>query len=87
MDRILKALAYVYLLPTKIANDKLAHFFASSIALCALLLFIAPVYAYGVIVISALFKEVYYDGFLGKGNRDLMDFIYSVLPIGVHLLA
>ena len=75
------------MLPTKISYDKLAHFFASTILLVALLFFMRAEIAYIIVIFSAIFKELYYDLYLGKGQGDFMDFVFSVLPILIHILS
>lgn len=87
MNKIIKALTYIYLAPTRIGKDKLAHFFSSAISLSIMLLFFSAFIAYGFIFVSALFKELYYDGFLGKGKMEFQDFLYSSLPIVLHIIS
>ena len=64
---------------SNIAKDKLLHFFwGAVISFCLILAFNIT----GIIlslVIPAI-KELYYDKYLGKGNCDIYDYIYSVIP-------
>lgn len=69
-----------------IPSDKLAHFFSSSVLLTICLLFFNDWISMGIVVFSALFKEVVYDDFLNKGNPDVKDFLFSILPCGLYAL-
>lgn len=81
-----KILNWLYLLPTKIKSDKLMHFFASSILLTVCILLSNVVIAYLIVLFSAIFKELYNDWYKGKGNVDVWDAVYSILPILLHLI-
>jgi len=51
------------------------------------LFFMRAEIAYIIVILSAIFKELYYDLYLGKGQGDFMDFVFSVLPILIHILS
>jgi len=62
-----------------IAKDKLLHFIVGSFISFPLILLFNY---YGLIISILIFaaKEIIYDYALGKGNMEVLDFVYSCVP-------
>jgi len=69
-----------------IKKDKLAHFFAGSISLFLLLLFFNNLASISIVVIGAILKEIVWDDFLGKGNPEILDIVYGILPCAFYII-
>ena len=69
-----------------IDKDKLLHFFWSSVLLVSLSLVFSDLISCLVVVFVAASKELFYDKYLGKGNPELLDFIYSIIPCIMFIL-
>lgn len=64
---------------SNIAKDKLLHFFWGAVISFCLILVLDKIGIILSLVIPAI-KELYYDKYLGKGNCDIYDYIYSIIP-------
>lgn len=64
---------------SNIAKDKLLHFFWGAIISFCLIIVLGKIGIIMSLVIPAI-KELYYDKYLGKGNCDIYDYIYSIIP-------
>ena len=69
-----------------IKKDKLLHFFVGSIILFLSLLFFNTFISVSIVFIIAIAKEVIYDDFLEKGNSEMEDFFYTILPCLFQLI-
>jgi len=76
----------LFKLLSSIQQDKLLHFFTGSVVLSLSLLFFNDLISITIVGGAAIAKEVIYDDVMGKGNRDMCDFIYTVLPCMLHLI-
>ena len=83
----MKTIKWLLELPNRIAKDKLLHFFTGAILLVFMLNIFNPITAYFVVASLVSAKEVVYDHYLGKGNMEFLDFVYSVMPILFHLIS
>jgi len=72
MDYFLKKLA-------NIQKDKLLHFFWGAILSFILMLSFGIVGMFIALIIPAI-KELYYDKYLGRGNCEWADYVYSIAP-------
>jgi len=72
IDLILKKLG-------NIQKDKLLHFFYGTI-LSFILIFYFEIVGMIIALIIPAIKELYYDKYLGKGNCELADYLYTVAP-------
>lgn len=64
---------------SNIDKDKLLHFFWGAImSFCLIITF--NTIGFVISLIIPAIKELYYDKYLGKGNCEIMDYIYSVAP-------
>ena len=70
----------------KIPKDKLLHFFVGSIILFLSLLVFNTIVSVFIVVFAAVVKEVVWDNFLEKGNPEMLDFVYSILPCFFYLI-
>jgi len=68
-----------------IDKDKLLHFFWSSLLLVALVFIFGHLYGSIALVIVAVLKEVR-DKVTRKGNAEVMDVAYGILPILINYL-
>ena len=82
----MKLINWFLVLLNKISKDKLLHFFFGTVLLALLLSVFNPLLSYGILVFIAAGKELIYDGYLGKGNVEVLDFTYTILPILLHLI-
>ncbi len=64
---------------SNIAKDKLLHFFWGAVISFCLILTLNVTGIILSLIIPAI-KELYYDKYLGKGNCDIYDYIYSIIP-------
>ena len=64
---------------SNIQKDKLLHFFWGAILSFILILFLGKVGIIIALIIPAV-KELYYDKYLGKGNCEWADYVYSIAP-------
>ena len=62
-----------------IQKDKLLHFFWGAILSFILILFLGKIGVIISLIIPAV-KELYYDKYLGQGNCELADYIYTIAP-------
>ncbi len=62
-----------------IQKDKLLHFFWGAILSFILILFFGKIGVIISLIIPAV-KELYYDKYLGLGNCELADYIYTIAP-------
>ena len=62
-----------------IQKDKLLHFFWGAILSFILILFFGKIGIIIALIIPAV-KELYYDKYLGKGNCEWADYVYSIAP-------
>jgi len=86
-EKILEFLGKVmYSWVNKVPKDKLAHFFASSVLLFVLLVFLNPILAYTLVLASVVFKDFVWDGLMKRGNFDLIDVVYGVAPILIDII-
>jgi len=69
-----------------IPNDKLLHFFWSSILFVILSNFLTVFDASLLLILIAIIKEVVWDGLLEKGNASFMDFIFGIMPIFIYYI-
>lgn len=78
------------------AKDKLQHYYLWSVAFFAMVylfdiiqkftgFYISDWYAFGAVVISAAWKELYHDGYLGKGKPELKDFIAGIAIASLYM--
>ena len=63
----------------KIQKDKLLHFFYGTILSFFLIIYFGIVGMIIALIIPAV-KELYYDKYLGKGNCEWADYVYSIAP-------
>jgi len=63
-----------------IQKDKLLHFFVGSIILYISMVFFNPYLSMSIVAIVAAVKEIIYDKIMGKGNCELLDFVFTVAP-------
>ena len=70
---------------SNIKHDKLLHFFYGAIISFPLILFFGIT---GFIIANIIFlaKEIIYDKWMGSGNPDAVDFIYSTIPSILFLI-
>lgn len=59
------------------AYDKLLHYIAGTYIYLTLAIFVHPVIALVGVALVGLFKEVIWDGHLGKGCFEVKDFFYT----------
>ncbi len=59
------------------AYDKLLHFIVGTYIYLTLAIFVHPVIALVGVALAGLFKEVIWDGHLGKGCFEVKDFFYT----------
>lgn len=70
---------------TNIAKDKLLHFFWGAVmSFCLICMF--DIIGFVISLIIPAVKEIYYDKYLGKGNCEFMDYIYSIIPTIMFIL-
>jgi len=69
-----------------IPKDKLLHFFWSSILLMPLVLMFGSFYGCALLVVIASLKELVWDDYLGKGNPELLDFAFGILPVLIYVI-
>ena len=62
-----------------IDKDKLLHFFWGSIMSFCLTIVLGNIGIIMSLIIPAI-KELYYDKYLGKGNCDIHDYLFSIYP-------
>tara|TARA_R110002124_G_scaffold278761_1_gene450904 strand:- start:73 stop:324 length:252 start_codon:yes stop_codon:yes gene_type:complete len=82
----MKLINWFLILLNKVSKDKLLHFFSGTVLLALLLSAFSPLLSYGILVFIATGKELIYDGYLGKGNMEVLDFVYTIFPILLHLI-
>lgn len=70
-----------------ISRDKLAHFFASYVVLVVLSVFLPNLWVYVSVFILALLKDVYFDLVLKKGNFEIKDIAFGVMPIAFDIIS
>ena len=73
MDKLLKKLANV-------PYDKLLHFFYGTFMAAPLVAFTNPLLSSAIIIVISFGKELY-DDLSGKGKLELMDAVFTVLPV------
>ena len=64
---------------SNIQKDKLLHFFWGAILSFILILFLGKIGVIIALIIPAI-KELYYDKYLGKGNCEWADYVYTIAP-------
>lgn len=64
---------------SNIAKDKLLHFFWGAIISFCLIIVLGKIGIIMSLVIPAI-KELYYDKYLGRGNCDIHDYLFSIYP-------
>ena len=64
---------------SNIQKDKLLHFFYGTILSFFLIIYFGIVGMIIAFIIPAV-KELYYDKYLGKGNCEWADYLYSIAP-------
>lgn len=69
-----------------IPKDKLLHFFAGSIILFLCLIFFNQITSLIIVTIVAFLKELIWDYYLDKGNLEIEDFIFTILPCVFHFI-
>ena len=70
---------------TNIAKDKLLHFFWGAVmSFC--LIWVFNIIGFVISLIIPAIKEIYYDKYLGKGNCEFMDYLYSIIPAIMFIL-
>ena len=62
-----------------IQKDKLLHFFWGAILSFILILCLGKIGVIIALIIPAV-KELYYDKYLGRGNCEWADYVYSIAP-------
>ena len=68
-----------------IPQDKLLHFFYGSIiSFISVLIF--DVNGLWITIAVAAAKEIIWDYLMKKGNAELLDFIFTIIPAGVFLI-
>ena len=68
-----------------IPTDKLLHFFYGTIiSFISILIF--GVNGLWITVIVAAAKEIIWDWLMKKGNPELLDFIFTIIPAGMFLI-
>jgi hypothetical protein len=70
-----------------IQQDKLLHFFYGSIILHLAMVLFNPYISMLIVVIVAGAKELIYDKYMNKGNCELLDFIFTVVPCVLYLIS
>ena len=83
--RVLSRLILVDIL-NNISKDKLSHFFWSSILLVPLVWVLGSFLGCLAVVVIAGAKELVWDSYLKKGNAELLDFGFGVLPVLIYIL-
>lgn len=73
INNILKRLA-------NIPHDKLLHFFYGALIGAPLVAFTNPLLSSAIIIVISFGKELY-DDLSGKGKLELMDAIFTILPV------
>ena len=69
----------------KIPQDKLLHFFYGSIiSFISVLIF--DVNGLWITIAVAAAKEIIWDYLMKKGNAELLDFIFTIIPAGMFLI-
>jgi hypothetical protein len=79
------------------ATDKLKHYYLWSLGFFAMIygldfieastgLYISDWFAFGATVLSALWKEVYHDWYLKKGNPEVKDFIAGIAVALLYMI-
>jgi len=51
-----------------------------------LLLFFNNLASISIVVIGAILKEIVWDDFLGKGNPEILDIVYGILPCAFYII-
>ena len=64
---------------SNIAHDKLLHFFWGSL-IAFPLIYLFNIHGFILSLIIFLAKEIIYDKLMGKGNPEILDFIFSCIP-------
>jgi hypothetical protein len=79
------------------AKDKLEHYYLWSVAFFVMVygfdliykltgINISDWYAFGVVVYTAAWKELYHDWYLGKGKPELKDFLAGIAIASLYML-
>ena len=69
----------------KIPNDKLLHFFWGGITAFQMV-YLFSVNGFFISILIYGLKEIIYDWYLGKGNPEVLDFVYSSVPAVFYLV-
>ena len=70
---------------SNIPHDKLLHFFWGSL-ISFPLIYIFDIYGFILSLIIFAAKEIIYDKCMGKGNPEVLDFIFSSIPAVLYII-
>lgn len=83
----MKALLYKIIFHYKyVGRDKLEHFYSGALGFYIFYMIFNDVFATTIVSLVALLKEIYNDLILGKGNPEVLDFIFTCMPIIAYWL-
>lgn len=84
MDK-LKQLINVF---SRVPKDKLAHFFSGSVlfTLCMFFSSSNDIISSVIVLVFALAKELIWDGLMKKGTLDIVDAMFTFLPVIFYFL-
>ena len=69
-----------------IDKDKLLHFFWNAILLIPLVALFGNLWGCVLLAFIGAIKEIVHDLIMNKGNCEIMDFVWGVLPIPMHFI-
>ena len=70
---------------SNIQKDKLLHFFYGTI-LSFLFIIVFGIKGLLIVVVIAAAKELIYDWYMGKGNAEFNDFVFTCIPVIMFLI-
>jgi hypothetical protein len=70
---------------SNIPKDKLLHFFYGAI-LSFIFIIVFGIKGLWLVVIIAAAKELIYDWYMGKGNPEFNDFVFTCIPVIMFLI-
>ena len=70
---------------TNIEKDKLLHFFYGTI-LSFIFIIVFGIKGLWIVVFIAAAKELIYDWYMGKGNAEFKDFVFTCAPVIMFLI-
>jgi ABC-type bacteriocin/lantibiotic exporter with double-glycine peptidase domain len=66
---------------SKVPHDKLAHFFSGSVLFVLLNFFFIDLTSAVLVLIAAVSKELVWDGIMKQGTVDVVDALFTFMPV------